>query len=134
MVICIAKLQGELNISSENCILKFFYPYNLFFLLQGVRLFILIGLFISPTHDLATMLAFHCYDYMCIINDIVNGIVIQTSCACLYKYLNRFNLLSLPRYGCHELNRNVKCNIIALKGRVLHILPSRIYCNNTNEN
>ena len=59
MVICIAiQLQGELNISSENCILKFFYPYNLFFLLQGVRLFILIELFISPTHDLATMLLF----------------------------------------------------------------------------
>ena len=71
---------------------------------------------------------------MCIINDIVNGIVIQTSCACLHKYLNRFNLLSLPRYGCHELNRNVKCNIIALKGSVLHILPSRIYCSTKNEN
>ena len=71
---------------------------------------------------------------MCIINDIVNGIVIQTSCACLYKYLNRFNLLSLPRYGCHELNRNVKCNIIALKGSVLHVLLSRIYCITTNEN
>ena len=43
---------------SENCILKSFHPYNLFFSLQGVRLFILIGLFISPMHDLATMLAF----------------------------------------------------------------------------